>query len=166
VNQGILGDCWFLSAASSIAEFPGRMEKVFFNTENNMNTMGIYAVNFWTLGVPHSVIVDDYLPLVKNPYTGSYRTLFTKPGDDGSLWTAILEKAFAKYYGNYEHIAGGQAQMAVSTMTGSPYLKFFTKDTSADELWEKILAADRAKHMMNAGSPAGSDKTTDASGLV
>ena len=78
-----------------------------------MNTMGIYAVNFWTLGTPHTVVVDDYLPLRKNAYTGSMETLFTKPGDDGSLWTAILEKAFAKYYGNYEHIAGGQAQMAI-----------------------------------------------------
>lgn len=31
INQGGLGDCWFLAAASSVAEKPGRLEKVFGN---------------------------------------------------------------------------------------------------------------------------------------
>ena len=34
IGQGRLGDCWFLSAASAIAEFPGKLEKIFLNTEN------------------------------------------------------------------------------------------------------------------------------------
>ena len=29
INQGSLGNCWFLAAISAIAEKPGRMEKVF-----------------------------------------------------------------------------------------------------------------------------------------
>lgn len=96
INQGALGDCWFLSAASSIAEFPGRMEKVFLNSKSALNRPGIYGVNLYTLGVPHTVIVDDYLPL-----NSENKTLFAAPGTDKSLWVTILEKAFAKYYGNY-----------------------------------------------------------------
>ena len=64
IMQGALGDCWFMSAASALAEVPGRMEKVFLNSDNKLNKAGIYAMNFYTLGVPHTVIIDDYLPLM------------------------------------------------------------------------------------------------------
>ena len=40
------------------------MEKVFLNEDNGLNAAGIYAVNFYTLGIPHTVVVDDYLPLM------------------------------------------------------------------------------------------------------
>jgi len=73
------------------------------NTDSKLNSQGIYAVNLYTLGVPHTVIVDDYLPI--NKQTG--KTLFSHPGKDHSIWTAILEKAFAKYHGNFAHIEGG-----------------------------------------------------------
>lgn len=88
------------------------MEKVFLNKTRDLNPQGVYGVNFWTLGVPHTVIVDDYLPLVKS-YDGTYKSLFSKVAADGSLWTVILEKAFAKYHGNYEHIEGGDASLAL-----------------------------------------------------
>ena len=63
--QGYLGNCWFISGASALAEIPGRMEKVFINPDNKLSANGIYAVNFFTLGLPHTVIVDDYLPLAQ-----------------------------------------------------------------------------------------------------
>jgi len=63
IRQGGLKNSWFLAAASGVAEVPGRMEKVFVNKVNPLNSQGIYGVNFYTLGMPHTVIVDDYLPL-------------------------------------------------------------------------------------------------------
>ena len=60
--QGSIGNCWFMAAASAVAEVPGRMEKVFLNTDNKLNSAGIYGVNLYTLGVPHTVIVDDFIP--------------------------------------------------------------------------------------------------------
>ena len=59
VNQGYIGNCWFMAAASAIAEKPGRLESVFLNTDTQLNDKGIYAVNFYALGVPHTVVVDD-----------------------------------------------------------------------------------------------------------
>lgn len=164
INQGSLGDCWFLSAASAIAEYPGRMEKVFLNSHSPLNYVGIYGVTLWSLGVPHSVIVDDYLPL--RHQGDKLVTMFANPGDDGSLWTTILEKAFAKYHGNYVHIEGGDSGYAVRTLTGAPRASYNNSKKSADELWAIISAADLAKDIITAGSPAGSDKTTDSSGLV
>lgn len=63
VRQGAVGDCWFMVAASALAERPKRLEKIFLNTNGKTNKNGIYAVNLYALGVPHTVIVDDYLPL-------------------------------------------------------------------------------------------------------
>ena len=61
IKQGELGNCWFLVAASALAEKPKRLEKIFLNHEMSQN--GIYGVNLFTLGVKHTVIVDDFLPL-------------------------------------------------------------------------------------------------------
>lgn len=35
INQGDLGDCYYLSAVSALAEFPERVEKCFVTKENN-----------------------------------------------------------------------------------------------------------------------------------
>ena len=103
VRQGALGNCWFLSAAAALAEEPGRIESVFVNDKASKN--GIYAVNFYTLGVPHTVIIDDYLPIreVYNEDTDDYEweSYFAKMGPDNDIWFPLLEKAFAKYHGNY-----------------------------------------------------------------
>ena len=65
MRQGTIGNCWFISAASALSEVPGRVEKLFLNANNEVSKAGIYAVNFYTLGVPHTVVVDDWLPLRK-----------------------------------------------------------------------------------------------------
>ena len=100
--QGQVGNCWFIAAASAVAEVPGRLEKIFLNTDNKLNSAGIYAVNLYTLGVPHTVIVDDYF--AEAPLgDGKVQMNFANHGPDKSMWGAILEKAFAKSVGNYFH---------------------------------------------------------------
>lgn len=106
IVQGKLGNCWFLAACATMAQIPGTVEKLFLNTANELSPNGIYAVNFYTLGVPHTVIVDDYLPLNKDGNT-YFAGLGETDTDSGSLWVPIIEKAFAKYFGNYEHLIGG-----------------------------------------------------------
>ena len=46
-----------------LAEKKGRMEKVFLNKDNALNANGIYAINVYALGVPHTIVVDDWLPV-------------------------------------------------------------------------------------------------------
>ena len=43
VNQGSLGNCWFLAALSAIAEKKGRMETVFLNQDNYQPQSGVYG---------------------------------------------------------------------------------------------------------------------------
>ena len=105
MRQGSIGNCWFISAASALSEVPGRVENVFLNAKNEISKNGIYAVNLYTLGVPHTVVVDDYLPLQE--WYGKYHSVYASPSPDKSIYGPILEKAFAKYHGNYKHIVGG-----------------------------------------------------------
>ena len=60
------------------------MEKVFLNNKNELSKNGIYAVNFFTLGVPHTVVVDDYLPVLWQ--NEKWRSMGANHGRDGSIW--------------------------------------------------------------------------------
>ena len=71
----------------------------------------------WALNVPITIMVDDYLP-ADNDGDFNY---FAKIGDDGSLWGPIIEKAFAKFHGNYARIEAGDPSDGVSSLNGSPY---------------------------------------------
>jgi hypothetical protein len=71
-------------------------------------------MNMYTLGVPFTMIIDDQMVMSGN------NTLFASLGKDGSIWAGLVEKAFAKYYGNYERLVGGLMADAVSALNGSP----------------------------------------------
>ena len=127
------------------------MESIFLN--NKLNANGIYGVNMYALGIPHTVIVDDYLPLRKSGT--KYTTTVAGAGVDGSLWGAILEKAFAKYHGNYSHTDAGDPTVALKTLHGAPATyHMHTKELALDKLWKIIKAADAAGHMMTALTPS------------
>ena len=78
-----------MHGASAVAEVPNRLEKVFLN--NSLRSTGIYGFQFYVLGVPTTITIDDHLPL-----DSSGNAVFAKVSDDGALWGPLLEKAFAK----------------------------------------------------------------------
>ena len=78
LRQGSIGNCWVMSGASAVAEVPGRIEKLFLNNSNSLNANGIYGVNIYALGVPHTILVDDFLPLKAS----TEKTFFAHIGDD------------------------------------------------------------------------------------
>ena len=61
INQGYIGNCWIMAAISAMAEVPGRVDSIFVN--DDLSEAGIYAVQMYTLGVPFTQIVDDFIPL-------------------------------------------------------------------------------------------------------
>ena len=112
VAQGSIGNCWLMAAFASLAENPKRVEKAFLNTKNEQAPTGLYGVNLFVLGHPMTIFVDDWLPVNTHVTYSSNTagieerneeatTVFSKIASDGSLWVSILEKVFAKRYGNY-----------------------------------------------------------------
>jgi hypothetical protein len=45
----------------TIAEYPDRIQELFANPY--LNDKGVYAVQMYALGIPVTVVVDDYIPM-------------------------------------------------------------------------------------------------------
>ena len=162
INQGFIGNCWFMSSCAALAELGDRIEKVFLNKTNEQNKAGIYGVNMYRLGVPATLVIDDFLPIRKSP-TGGSMTLFASIGEDASLWGPFIEKSLAKFHGNYENIIAGRASVGVRTLSGAPYQETYHKEPNApDQLFEDILKWDGKKAIMQAGTNASSNGKSKA----
>merc|ERR1719326_84519 len=61
VRQHAVGDCWFLAAASALAEVPERIERIFWNSDYDAH--GAFRVYFFMNGEWVGINVDDRLPL-------------------------------------------------------------------------------------------------------
>ena len=116
VEQGYIGNCWFMASISALAEYPGRVESLFLNRD--VSSRGVYGVQLWALNVPITIMVDDWVPLREQGR--DYTTWFARIGDDGALWPAIMEKAFAKFHGNWSRIISGNPAIGISALNGSP----------------------------------------------
>ena len=56
-----------------------------------LNDQRVYGLDFYSLGVPVTVVVDDYIP---SYYWGP--AAFEKVSDNKGLWPILIEKAFGK----------------------------------------------------------------------
>ena len=94
IRQGESGNCWFLAAASALAEEPERLEEIFVNEDDEatkgISHNGIYAFRMYALMMPITVIIDDRLPMKKEK---EGKTMYAKVGRDMSVWSPLLEKA-------------------------------------------------------------------------
>ena len=134
-----------MAAVSGVAEYPDRIESVFHNTEISRN--GVYALNIYALGMPHTVIIDDLLPFMPHPKDPKIVKLaYAFLGSENALWGPLVEKALAKYTGNYWHIDGGVIYEGVSMLNGSPYEQIvhqpFGSRRYVNDYWDTIRAHD------------------------
>ena len=144
VNQGSLGDCWFLAAAAAIAETPERIQRIFKNKEYPAE--GIFELQFYVKGKLVNEVIDDKIPINSqgSPYS-------TKPSKNGAWWMPILEKAYAKLNMNYAQITGGNGDEAFRTLTGMPVMRYDTKDYTADQIWTIASDGDHKNFIMYGG---------------
>jgi len=133
IHQGQLGNCYFLSALSVLSEKKSFIKRLFHSKE--VTPTGCYSVWLCDSGEWKNVIIDDYVPCIDNGY--EIKPCFSKSkGDD--IWVLLLEKAFAKLYGNYYNIDGGFQSEALYALTGAPTKYFSEKENGIhplEQMW-------------------------------
>ena len=153
IQQGKLGDCYFLSTLSAIAEFPRRIEKCFDTQEYQPS--GCYTVNIYDMGVQTDYIIDDFFPCNKDGTIG-----FSGPKVESGItemWVLLLEKAWAKRFGSYWAIDAGLTEDSLRDLTGAPCEAI---DIENEGIWDSIHSANAKDYIMTAGS-AGDDGCGD-----
>lgn len=160
IKQGSLGDCYFLSALATVSGLPGLMEKICVARDEEV---GVYGFIFYQDRGWVSVIVDDMLftnipkyesldAAAKGIYhedkerfeaiarKGGHVLTYAKSGTSDETWVPIIEKAYAKLYGCYAHIVGGQTREAVEDLTGGISTELNTRDIlNTDKFWKEEL---------------------------
>jgi hypothetical protein len=162
IRQGMLGDCWVLSAISVLTLNQTQLLDVFITRDHSQ--YGVYAVKFKKNGRERTVIVDSLVPTDArgNP-------IFAKSNDPNELWVIILEKAYAKLHGSYESIESGFVDDALKDLTGGvPGRIDMTKPEAKQDirngtLFKKLLQYRQSGYLLGAGSPSGSDSEASAS---
>jgi len=175
IKQGMLGDCYFVAALATLAEWPERVKKIYVT--DSANQQGIFGVNMYLDGIMQTVWIDDYFP-VFNKEVSSVRkengqelgkageTIFSA-AQGNELWVAVAEKAYAKAHRGYVIIEGGSCGPTLRDLSGAPaYTHCWENEEEAEGLWEKILEGEELNYAMSAGSPGVDEGKYNDSGIV
>lgn len=148
IHQGLVGDCYFLSAVASLAStYPQHISNKFKSHKVPKN--GCYEIALFIEGEWNIVVIDDKIAL--RNYHGEYITAFAKTKTD-NVWAILLEKAWAKVNGGYDKIHSGIVSEALTAISGLPtkLIKFRSLDekNKEKELWELLSSYTQQGNLM------------------
>jgi hypothetical protein len=173
LHQGGIGDCWLIAGMATVCEQNdgGLIRAVFLHADHEK---GIYALKIHINGRPRVVFVDDYLPT----YVNDPEALSNERGVNNTqvafcglqrpeyFWCCLIEKAYAKLVGSYEHIVGGYEDVAMADLTGGIPKKVQNLQDAQNEKWNMLVEARRNGDLLGAGSLSGSDADKTEDGVV
>lgn len=120
-----------------------------FDTKT-LNAAGIYSVKLYDMGVPISVIVDDYIPYDAywNDTAFWYINTVTK-----SLWPHVLQKAASKLLTNYDALEWLDDPLnRGQQLLGAPSSWWMTSAYTATNLYTLLRRYTTAGNIMTAAS--------------
>lgn len=156
--QGGIGDCWFLSALAVVAERHDLLSKLFVDTARNI--ADCFGVRLFLDGRWRTILVDGQLPCTDHPtrkqHVRETNLAFSRTCKN-QLWVSVLEKAYAKAYGSYAAISGGEVAEALLDLTGAPTYTVDFSDPSFDlsRFWRQLC------HFRARGYPMGCGTAPD-----
>lgn len=129
MDQGYIGNCWFIAGAVGIMQNEKIFAKVVPPDQDFAdNYAGIFHFRFWLYGEWVDVVVDDRLA-----YWPDGRLLFcSNKQEPNEFWSPLLEKAYAKLYASYESLDAGQTFDALVDMSGGLQEQFDLKELSSE----------------------------------
>ncbi|KAF8519740.1 cysteine proteinase [Hysterangium stoloniferum] len=170
IEQGkVLGDCWFLAALAMLASMPGLLEKICVERDEKA---GVYGFVFCRDGEWEDVIIDEYVRLYDMKFAliyelfppgqnlyhddkylyqkiarrGSKTLYFARSAQENETWVPLIEKAYAKFHGDYESLNGGSTCEALEDMTGFVSIRPSFDIIDPDDFWHnnlKLVGTDR-----------------------
>lgn len=175
IKQGMLGDCYFVAALATLAEWPERVEKIFVTKKADQAQ--VFGVNLYKDGIFQTIWVDNYFPVFNQNVESVRKANGEELGRAGEpifaaaygneLWVAVAEKAYAKAHAGYVIIAGGSCGPTLRDLCGAPaYTYSFSAGEEIPGLWEKILEGERMNYGMSAGSPGLDEGVYNDNGIV
>jgi hypothetical protein len=136
--QGQLGDCYFLSSLSAVAQSHPELLKNAITT----NRDGSYTVTFYERedmskpAHPERVTIDGKFAMKNGQFE------YAAAREQSELWPQIFEKAYAAWKGNFGKIEGGMGADALEALTGAkPGFTLITPDMTADAVFSAVKAA-------------------------
>ena len=138
IKQGIINDCYFLSALGALCDKCNKFVKNMFHITDK-SIEGAYGINFYINGKEKLILVDDYFPCVKskkkndNSNSISFGSSF-----EHEIWVSLIEKAYAKIRGTYQKTEIGRAIISFGLLTGASTYQIDVP-TAKGDLWDILL---------------------------
>ena len=147
IQQGNIGDCYFLSVLGSLCAFPDFFDKLFHIKEKTKEH--VYGVYLYINGKWELVLVDDYFP-----YEGlGFKQFAFSCSAENEIWVPLIEKAWAKVNGCYAKIGcGGLPNEVFDVLTEAFSEQKAISKSNKEEIWKKCEDAAGKGYVMTAGT--------------
>ena len=161
IIQGNLGDCYFLTALSSLTRYQYLLIEKF--RTRKFNEEGYYEIIFFIDGEWQIVFIDDYFP-----FDPRQNVFFGARPHNNELWAILLEKAWVKINGGYTNAIGGLFSEAILALTGFPTEIFSHKKLDKNEylnLYKNIVKGYKEGSIMACGTK-NNEPNVERAGLI
>jgi hypothetical protein len=164
IEQGALGDCYFLSSLASLAQRnPNAIQNLVQDNGNGTYTVTLFEKVKGSKDQfrPVREVVDNRVPKLADA-KGNEKPAFVTDRDPKELWPELVEKAFAQHLKGYSQLnQGGFEPDAMEALTGKPATTTNLNPKKADQIYERLETAISQGQLTTAGTYSNADLRTN-----